>query len=183
MSTDTEPPVFPVSVKLAAAVIDNTHTDVAVLGFSNCVVILVTQLASVGCLVQTAVSQLADNSQDYYCSSSAPDLNDDPQNIADKLAAAAAASSEIPVDVKFILGNPGSSAASSLYEILATAVSQRKHAQNPDDVRPTILGIGLNLPREYKISSTSDDGELADLGAFSSTISAVTALVDDCRAW
>ncbi|KAJ2479955.1 hypothetical protein IWW56_002761 [Coemansia sp. RSA 2131] len=161
---DSEPPVFPVSVKVAAAAIDNTHTDVAVLGFSNCIVILVTQLSSVGSLVQCVVSQLADTTLV------------DPQHMADQLREAS-----VPVDVKFLLGNPGACAASSLYQILATATSQRKHEQNPSDVRPVILGIGLDLPRAYKVSSM-DDG-MPDLGAFSSTMNALALLVDECRVW
>ncbi|KAJ2122296.1 hypothetical protein IW139_003157 [Coemansia sp. RSA 353] len=164
MALDSEPPVFPVSIKLTAARIDAKHTDVAVLGFSNCIVILVTQLSSVGSLVQCVVSQLADT------------MLADPQHMADQLANEAS----VPVDIKFLLGNPGACAASSLYQILATFLSQRKHTQNPSDVRPVVLGIGLDLPREYKVSI--DDG-MPDLGAFSSTMNAVGALVDECRVW
>ncbi|KAJ2501942.1 hypothetical protein GGH96_001468 [Coemansia sp. RSA 1972] len=161
MALDSEPPVFSVSVKQAAAVIDTKHTEVAAISFSNCIVILVTQLSSVGSIMQCTVSQLADTALD-------------PENIVDRLE------SNVPVDFKFLLGNPGACAASSLYQILATFLSQRKHKQNPSDVRPVVLGIGLDLPREYKVST---DGGMPDLGAFSATMNAVGTLVDECRVW
>ncbi|KAJ1835672.1 hypothetical protein LPJ63_000951 [Coemansia sp. RSA 2711] len=162
-----DPPAFPVAVELAAACIDGTHTDVAVLGFSNCVVVLATQLASVACLVHAVTSRLAD----------AADHAADPQRLADCLAA------DAPVDLRFLLGNPAASAASSLYQILATTVAQRKLHASPADARPVILGIGLRLPRSYNLPAADGHDSAADLPALSPTITALAELVDKCRVW
>ncbi|KAJ2456415.1 Leucyl aminopeptidase yscIV, partial [Coemansia sp. RSA 2336] len=172
MLADSDPPAFPVPVRLAAASINQVHTDVAVLGFSNCVVVLVTQLASVASLIRTTVSLLSDPAAFPAAEDAAP------HSISDQLSAAA----DVPVDIKFILGNPAGSATSSLYQILATTISQRKHQQAPDDPRPLILGVGLKLPRECSLSLSADDSP-ADISTFSSTINAPSmqpSIIDKC---
>ncbi|KAJ2864909.1 hypothetical protein GGH94_002613 [Coemansia aciculifera] len=160
---------FPVSAKVVAGVIANVHTDVAVLGFSNCVVAIVTQLASVGSIIQAVgMSSAASNQNALY----------DAQSTVEQLATSA----DIPIEVKFVLGNSSTTAASSLYQVLATHIYQHRREQDPLDDRPLILGVGLELPREYKTSLLDDDVDQPDLGAFMLTMSAVAALVDECCA-
>ncbi|KAJ1893315.1 hypothetical protein LPJ66_005830 [Kickxella alabastrina] len=161
----------PVSANVSAATIDGVHTDVAVLGFANCVVALVTQLASVGSLIQAVVA------------SNAAAAHSDP--FADADAERLAASPDIPVDVKFLLGNPSASPASSLYQILAIHASQLKHSQNPGDSRPLLLGVALRLPRELSLPlHAADNGSAsADMRAYMPLIDAVAALVGECRVW
>ncbi|KAJ2787335.1 hypothetical protein GGI15_000819 [Coemansia interrupta] len=156
--------MFPVQTSCAAALIDGIHTDVAVLGFSNYVVVLVTQLQSIGSLMESVVSAAATHSDPDALSRSVQD---------------------IPVDVKFILGSQNASApVSSLYQILAIHLSQLKHAQNPADQRPLLLGVGLSLPRELVAPSGLDDhAELPDLSAHMPIINAVGDTVSRCRPW
>ncbi|KAJ2161343.1 hypothetical protein GGF46_001521 [Coemansia sp. RSA 552] len=167
MAADSDPPAFPVSVKLGAAIVGGTHTDAAVLGFSNCVVVLLTQLASIGSLVQATVSRVADGS-DYdiehamECLSTTPDL---------------------PIDVRFLLGNGAGTAAASLYQILAMDITQRKHRQSPKDARPIILGTALDLPRAYKLPPVAEDADVADASAYAPVLSALAALAEECRVW
>ncbi|KAJ1893445.1 hypothetical protein LPJ66_005750 [Kickxella alabastrina] len=163
----------PVSANVSAATIDGVHTDVAVLGFANCVVALVTQLASVGSLIQAVVA------------SNAAAAHSDPFADADADAERLAASADIPVDVKFLLGNPSASPASSLYQILAIHASQLKHSQNPGDSRPLLLGVALRLPRDLSLPLHAADNSSAspDMRAYMPLINAVAALVGECRVW
>ncbi|KAJ1964416.1 hypothetical protein GGI12_001433 [Dipsacomyces acuminosporus] len=150
--TEQTPVDFPVSVKVAAAVIDGIHTDVAALGFSNCVVVLVTQLASIGSIIQAVASHMsAANSGGTY---------DDPDLAIHQLEA----STDVPVDIKFLLGNASSTAAGSIYQVLAMQIAQEKHRQNPVDERPLIVGIGLKLQS-------------------SSPVLAMANLTSRCRVW
>ncbi|KAJ1717904.1 hypothetical protein LPJ61_007061 [Coemansia biformis] len=170
MAAENQPPVFPISVQLGAAAVNGVHTDVAVLGFSNCVVVLVTQLASIGSLVRTTVSRLSGGAG---CAGGA-------EHALDELSAAV----DIPVDVKFLLGNPAAAAAaSSLYQILAIDIAQRKRRQSPQDARPVILGVALDLPRAYKLPSAADDGDAPGMDAYAPVLGALATLVDECRVW
>ncbi|KAJ2795760.1 hypothetical protein H4R20_005768, partial [Coemansia guatemalensis] len=133
MVADIDPPAFPVSVNVAAAVVNDKHTDVAVLGFSNCVVILLTQLQSIGSLIQAVASRMADSTGPMEA-----------EHIASKLSGIA----DLPVDLKFLLGNPSATTtASSLYQILAIELAQRKRHVSPNDARPIIVGVALDIPR------------------------------------
>ncbi|KAJ1725374.1 hypothetical protein LPJ53_000412 [Coemansia erecta] len=156
--------MFPVSTSCTAALINDIHTDVAVLGFANYVVVLVTQLQSIGSLVESVASAAAAHADPDALSRSVQD---------------------VPVDVKFILGSSNASApASSLYQILAIHLTQLKHAQNPADPRPLLLGVGLRLPRELTAPSSLDDhAELPDLSAYMPLIDAVGDVVSKCRPW
>ncbi|KAJ2707335.1 hypothetical protein FB645_000846 [Coemansia sp. IMI 203386] len=155
------------SVKVTAAVIDGVHTDVAVLGFSNCVVVLATQLSSIGSLIQAVISNNALTQQEQFADTETPFSEHD-----------------LPVDVKFVLGNSSATAASSLYEIMAIHATQLKHKQNPADHRPLLFGVALRLPREIN-SPTHDaeQSELTDLTKYTPVVNAVTAMVGDCRVW
>ncbi|KAJ2816002.1 hypothetical protein GGI24_005862 [Coemansia furcata] len=161
---------FPVLAKVAAGLINDTHTDVAVLEFSNCVVAIITQLASVGSIIQAVGASVAS------ASASDQDAFYDAQPTVEQLATGA----NIPVEVKFVLGNSSATAASSLYQVLATHIFQHWRGKNMSDGRPLILGIGLELPREYKLSLLDDDVGQLNLGKFMLTMRAVAALVDAC---
>ncbi|KAI8324056.1 hypothetical protein GQ54DRAFT_82261 [Martensiomyces pterosporus] len=169
---------FPVSVRVAAASIDGIHTDVAVVGFSNCVVVLITQLSSIGSIIQAVSS--------YVSNSSSNGAFDNPDSAADQLDA----DPDIPVDIKFVLGNASTTTAASIYQVLAMQIAQQKHKQNPLDGRPLVVGIGLRLAHKHIASSLSeydgDDGStdaLAEVARFSATIEACAALVSECHAW
>ncbi|KAJ2768360.1 hypothetical protein IWQ56_002966 [Coemansia nantahalensis] len=170
MAVDTDPPAFPISVQLAAATINGVHTDAAVLGFSNCVVALVTQLASIGSLVHATVSRLSDGTVSA-------------EHALQELSCAA----DVPVDVRFLLGNTSASAASSLYQILAINIAQSKHCQSPRDARPVILGVALDLSRTYKLSLTAGGGDgdedTPDMAAHAPVLDALVSLVGECRVW
>ncbi|KAJ1805152.1 hypothetical protein LPJ56_005438 [Coemansia sp. RSA 2599] len=158
-----------VSAKVAAAVIDGVHTDVAVLGFSNCVVVLATQLSSVGSLIQSVVSSnaLAQQQEDQFA---------DPEKLFSE--------HDLPVDVKFVLGNSSATPASSLYEIMAIHATQLKHKQNPADGRPLLFGVALRLPREISgASRATEQEELPDLTVYTPLVNAITTMVGECRVW
>ncbi|KAJ2779354.1 hypothetical protein H4R18_004058 [Coemansia javaensis] len=167
LAPEPAPPAFPVRVELAAATINGTHTDVAAIGFSGCVVVLATQLASIGSLVSAVVSRLPDGAASA-------------EHAATRLAGA-----DVPVDVKFLLGSPAAaSPAASLYQILAIDVAQRKRAQNPGDPRPVVLGVALDLPRAYKLPPGADAAAADDdPSAYAPVLRAVAELVDSCRVW
>ncbi|KAJ2685225.1 hypothetical protein IWW39_004417 [Coemansia spiralis] len=160
---------FPVSAKVGAGIINNVHTDVAVLGFSNCVVAIVTQLVSVGSIIKAVGTSAAASTQDAFY---------DAQLAVDQLSTSA----DIPVEVKFVLGSSSATAASSLYQVLATHIYQHRREKDPLDSRPLIIGIGLRLPREYKLSQLDDDAGQPDLGEFLVTMQAIAGLVDECYA-
>ncbi|KAJ1931647.1 hypothetical protein FBU59_006642, partial [Linderina macrospora] len=89
---------FPIDIKVTAALINDVHTDVAVLGFANCIVVLITQLASVGSIIQAVTSRVSYNDGEFGDLSEVDD---------------------VPVDVKFVLGNANASKTASLYQICA----------------------------------------------------------------
>ncbi|KAJ1644894.1 hypothetical protein J3B02_004811 [Coemansia erecta] len=155
-----------VSAKVAAAVIDGVHTDVAVLGFSNCIVVLATQLSSVGSLIQSVISSNAFTQQDQFA---------DPEKLLSE--------HDLPVDVRFVLGNASATPSSSLYEIMAIHATQLKHKQNPSDGRPLLFGVALRLPREISGLSRSLEAELPDLTAYTPLVNAITTMVGECRVW
>lgn len=156
----------PVVVNTIAASIDGTQTDVAVLGFTDYVVVLVTQLASasIGSILQATNHASFDDAEQAV-----EQLNDE--------------SADIAPDIKFVLGSSNATAASSLYQIIATQLSQRRHRQSPSDSRPLILGIGLDLPREcMRPSSTTMEhhGDLSVIYAYKPIVDAIASLVDQC---
>ncbi|KAJ2333262.1 hypothetical protein GGI00_002414 [Coemansia sp. RSA 2681] len=158
---------FPVSAKVAAGLINGTHTDAVVLGFSNCVVVIVTQLASVGSIMHAIGTSAAVSNQGSIC---------DAQSMVDQLTNSA----EVPVEIKFVLGNSSATAASSLYQVLATHILQHRREKDPLDGRPLVLGIGLALPREYKLPLLDDDAGQPDSSEFGLTMRSIAALVDAC---
>ncbi|KAJ1844892.1 hypothetical protein LPJ73_005023 [Coemansia sp. RSA 2703] len=166
--------MFPVSTSCAAAIINGIHTDVAVLGFSNYIVVLVTQLQSIATLVESVISNAAVASATAAAADSDSDPDAPPHSLQD-----------IPVDVKFILGSSNASApVSSLHQILAIHISQLKHAQNPADPRPLLLGVGLRLPRDLVAPPTLDDhADLPDLSTYMPLIDAITTIVSEHRPW
>ncbi|KAJ2513002.1 hypothetical protein H4217_006579 [Coemansia sp. RSA 1939] len=170
---------FPVAAKVAAGVIDGLHTDVAVLGFSNCVIVLVSQLPSVGSILHAVTASLSNNGHEGDLCRSFDD--------AESIAAQLSGSDDIPVEIKFLLGNPGSvSSASSLYQIIAIHIAQSKSKQNPDDSRPILLGIGLKLPREYRLPASDDasgNDSICNINAYKGTVDAIDQLVGQCRIW
>ncbi|PIA19456.1 hypothetical protein COEREDRAFT_78811 [Coemansia reversa NRRL 1564] len=164
-----DPPAFPVSVNIAAAVVNGKHTDIAVLGFSNCAVVLLTQLQSIGSLIQAIASRMTGSTEPVE---------------AEQVASRLAGISDLPVDLKFLLGNPPTATtASSLYQILAIELAQRKRQLSPNDARPIIIGVALDIPRVYKLSSTSDDDSVPDPSAFSALIGSLATLVDKHKVW
>ncbi|KAJ1785929.1 hypothetical protein LPJ59_006034 [Coemansia sp. RSA 2399] len=123
---------FPVATKVAAGIIDGVHTDVTVLGFSNCVVVLVTQLSAVGSVLHAVASSLSN--QGHEGSSTNP--FNDAESIVERLSS----NVDIPVDIRFLLGNPAAaSGVASLYQICAINITQRKLKRSPDDRLSTIL--------------------------------------------
>ncbi|KAJ2747426.1 hypothetical protein GGI20_000565 [Coemansia sp. BCRC 34301] len=160
---------FPVSAKVTAGIINGTHTDVAVLGFANLVVVVVAQLASIGSIMHAVQASAAASIQ---CSMY------DAQSTVEQLTI----SSDIPVELKFVLGSSSATTASSLYQALATHIFQHRREKDPLDVRPLILGIGLDLPREYKLPPSDDDAVQPDSSAFRVMMCNVAALVDECFA-
>ncbi|KAJ2907946.1 hypothetical protein GGI21_003377 [Coemansia aciculifera] len=159
---------FPVSAKVAAGNINGIHTDAAVLEFSNYVVVIVTQLASVGSIIQAVGMSAAVGNQGS--------VSWDAQSAVEHLSNSA----EIPVEIKFILGSSGATTASSLYQVLATDIFQHRHEKDPLDSRPLILGFGLDLPRNYKLSPLDDSADQPDPSEFRQTMQSVAALVDHC---
>ncbi|KAJ1999150.1 hypothetical protein H4R26_005181, partial [Coemansia thaxteri] len=158
---------FPVSIKTSAATINGIHTDVAVLGFTNCVVVIITQLASVASIIQAVGTSIVTGGQGTF---------DDAQAVVEHLASC----SEIPVEVKFVLGNSSATATCSLYQALATHIFQHRRGRDPMDSRPLTIGIGLDLPREFKLPLYEDSISLPQPGGFMPVVDAIAALVDDC---
>ncbi|KAJ2078995.1 hypothetical protein H4R24_004089 [Coemansia sp. RSA 988] len=164
-----DPPAFPVSANVSAAVVNGKHTDIVVLGFSNCVVVLLTQLQSIGSLIQAVASRMADSTESMEA-----------EHVASKLSAI----SDLPVDLKFLLGNPSATTiTSSLYQILAIELAQRKQHLSPNDTRPIIVGVALDISRACKFSSVFDDEIVAESSTFSTLVDALATLVGQCKVW
>ncbi|ORX64391.1 hypothetical protein DL89DRAFT_262428 [Linderina pennispora] len=112
--TTTKSRSFPVDVNVTAALIDDVHTDVAVLGFANCVVVLITQLASVGSIIQAVTSRVSYNDGEFG------DLVE---------------VDDVPVDIKFVLGNAkcvqGSVAVPDLRHARCPEQTQAEPARHP----------------------------------------------------
>ncbi|KAJ1996414.1 hypothetical protein GGI25_000477 [Coemansia spiralis] len=173
----TETP-FPIATKVTAGTIDGIHTDVAVLGFSNCIVVIVSQLPSIGSIVQSVVTSISGQGHN----GSGDNALDDEDSAVEQLSR----TPDIPVEIKFVLGNPGTAfTVTSLYQICAIHITQLKHRQNAADSRPIVLGVGLKLPREHKKLAPEEDldGDAGDLAVYTGTIDMLVGLVSQCRVW
>ncbi|KAI8089932.1 uncharacterized protein BX664DRAFT_334258 [Halteromyces radiatus] len=110
--TDQE---FPVINKRAAVVINDTHTEVLVTGFSDKIFIVVTQYGRIGSLIQTTLDISAHLAQNP---------------------------ASVPTTSQFLLGE-SIGPQSDLYRLYATSISQAIAAMNPNEKRPVLLGIAL----------------------------------------
>ncbi|RKP38384.1 hypothetical protein BJ085DRAFT_37890 [Dimargaris cristalligena] len=156
---------FPVPIEQACILIAGNPTDIVVLGFSNRIVVLVTQLDNIGSLLMTQLASSAENPM-----ISAPMHNSDGSKDL--------AESSVPIDTRFILGTPGDPALGMIYQLLATQITNTIYQANRYDGRQLLLGISLKDHRTLtQRNDTTSGNQLRE------TLGPLVEAIKQCRVW
>ncbi|KAJ1969975.1 hypothetical protein H4R35_006003 [Dimargaris xerosporica] len=147
---------FPVAVRQAQGLVGDCPTDVLALGFSNQIVVHVTQLPSIGVLSQITLEQPTQPSA----------LN----TMADEHPS-------IPLQTQYLLGSPSNATLNTIYDLFATHIMTAVQQTTPTETRPLLLGLSFKDHTHWAQSDTVDRARLQQ------TLSQVAQLVKSCQVW
>ncbi|KAI8868583.1 hypothetical protein GQ42DRAFT_164039 [Ramicandelaber brevisporus] len=131
-TTTTAAAPFPVKFAQAADVVQGVHTDVAVLGFTNRIVVIVTQLSNIASIITCQLPQPARVAAMASAALSAPGQNADVDTNT--------------IATRFLLGH-GIDDRTMLNEIYATHLTAEIAGAALNDTRPVLCAISLK-PRD-----------------------------------
>ncbi|KAJ1659063.1 hypothetical protein IWQ61_001805 [Dispira simplex] len=130
---------FPVKFRQAQISVQGHPTEIITMGFSNRLVVLVTQLGNLGTLLSASF--------DSSTSSYPLPLLGETGDITDTTP---------PNSLFYVLGRPNDTVLTMIYQQLATHILGTIHQSNPNDRRPLLLGISL---KDHKHLANAESGD------------------------
>ncbi|ORX89766.1 hypothetical protein K493DRAFT_266626, partial [Basidiobolus meristosporus CBS 931.73] len=112
---------FPIQYKQAARTINGVFTEMLTLGFSNRILVIVSQFGKIGSLLHTTLASPPSNEFSSVETSSEPVAN-----------------------TQYLLG----ANTEPIYQIYASQISTSISRMRPTEARPVILGLALQNPSE-----------------------------------
>ncbi|KAG0231175.1 hypothetical protein BGW42_000407 [Actinomortierella wolfii] len=163
---------FPLKNKQAAAIVNDKHTEVLATAFADKILVIISQYGKVGSLIHTTVDNPQELQQTTY-SPYDPAYSEARDGSNLRLAT---------TNSTFLLGAGSSmSKKAQLYQVYASHLAQMIVHQNPQENRPIVFSLALDIrePSDAQGSSAFEEERRKDKRVFEE----VVRLVNQCRVW
>ncbi|PVU94637.1 hypothetical protein BB559_002947 [Furculomyces boomerangus] len=174
--------MFPVEIKQNALLIDGCRTESLIFGYSNAIVILITQCNNIGSLMKITLD-ISDSKRGFGFNRRKNYQDEDEEEEDSEVIQI------LPHTIKFLLGNPVGSQRGDLYNVYASRLAQVIYTNSPHEKRSIYLGLSLKSKKlSGSLNAAGDDENKLFSGSEDfvkqkEALKLIEELVEKCKVW